>query len=369
MKHKALAVGLGILGSLVIGELGIRIFRNQLFSHSNLILRDFRINRIRKGTFYDPELGWALSQKFAKTERNLVHHRINEKDYRFFFTSFIDGFRATPNSWKANIDQNNFIFTLGDSFTFGGEVNDEETWPTHLQAILKRRVINGGVSLYGLDQSFIQLKRVLKTNKPKLIILSVIEENIARTNRKKRQSSVTGEWVDKPYYVKRGASIEIGNAPIQVPVGEPSLDWGRNILGRSHLMDFFLSRTAFNFWYGMYWGRKIPPEFLTGEEPTDISCFILKDIQELAKKNDFTPVILGQYYWQDPEKAFKNSPLTHAVLNCSRNLGMLTLDLEPDLKSLAEKSPDEYNTLYFPGAHMTNRGNLWVARKIADFLR
>ena len=42
---------------------------------------------------------------------------------------------------------------VGDSFTFGDEVNDGQTWPAQLQQLTGRRVINGGVSGYGFDQT------------------------------------------------------------------------------------------------------------------------------------------------------------------------------------------------------------------------
>lgn len=45
------------------------------------------------------------------------------------------------------------ILAVGDSFTFGDEVDALEAWPAQLQALLGRRVLNGGVTGYGLDQT------------------------------------------------------------------------------------------------------------------------------------------------------------------------------------------------------------------------
>jgi hypothetical protein len=36
---------------------------------------------------------------------------------------------------------------------------DEETWPTQLQRLTGRRVLNGGVTGYGFDQMVLQLRR------------------------------------------------------------------------------------------------------------------------------------------------------------------------------------------------------------------
>ena len=43
------------------------------------------------------------------------------------------------------------ILAVGDSFTFGAEVNDGQTWPAQLKLLTGRRVLNGGVSGYGFD--------------------------------------------------------------------------------------------------------------------------------------------------------------------------------------------------------------------------
>jgi hypothetical protein len=44
------------------------------------------------------------------------------------------------------------ILAIGDSGAFGDEVDDHETWPAHLEIRLERRVLNAGVSAYGIDQ-------------------------------------------------------------------------------------------------------------------------------------------------------------------------------------------------------------------------
>ena len=369
MKRRLVVLGIGVLGSFLLGEIALRLFRHELFSHSNLILRDLKKSPTNRSSRQDPELGWILPWGGKKIDRNLVHHPWGVKDYRLSFTSTERGFRSTPNVWNDLLDETKPILTLGDSFTFGVEVNDEETWPTHLQALVKKKVMNGGVSLYGLDQSFIRLQRYLEKHQPHTVILSVIRENIARTSQKKRRASITGVWVDRPYFVKNGQSLELINTPVPQQEMQPSLGPIRTLLGRSHLFDLIFSQLAFNYWYGIHWGEKLPEAYLTGEDPSEISCLILKEIAALSKKHSFKPVVLGQYYWQNPLGKFKTEPLTQRVLQCARELNLVTLDLEPELKALAESSPDEYNTLYFPGAHMTNRGNAWVAQKLAQVLK
>jgi hypothetical protein len=362
-----IALLFGVFIALLLGELAIRMVHRELFSTSNLISRIFRVNNI-KARPVDSSLGWALPLESERVTLNLSSTGLGGKSFRPYVVKIHQGFRSTPNHWRVPLDDSKLVIALGDSFTFGGEVSDEETWPSHLQALSKLRTTNLGVSLYGLDQSVIRLKRILEIFHPKTVILSVIRESILRTQRKKVILSWTGEWVERPYFLKKAGKLELQNVPIQQNSEPMSLTGIRQWLGRSHLADWLLSRIAFNWWYGMNWGKPIPLEYLTGEDPQDISCLLLESFLELSKKHHFQPVVLGQYYWQDPYKTFESEPLTQAVLQCSKNLGIVTIDLEGKLRELAKKSPEEYNTLYFPGAHMTNRGNWWVANEISKAL-
>lgn len=295
--------------------------------------------------------------------------RFSSPSHRLFKVTTQNGYRFAPNAWKIPLNDKDLIVTLGDSFTFGDEVSDEETWPSHLQALTKIQVLNGGGSLFGLDQSLLRLKTILKTDKPKTVILSVIRESILRTQRKKERVSGTGEWLNRPYFIKRGDILELQNVPVILREDRMPITGIRAWLGRSHLADAVFSRIAFHWWYGVFWGKPVPREYLTGEDPKEISCLLLKSFLELSQQHHFQPVVLGQYYWQDPYKTFQSEPLTRDVLQCAKDLGIRTIDLEDTLRSLAQNSPDEFNTLYFPGAHMTNRGNWWVAQEISQALR
>ena len=72
------------------------------------------------------------------------------------------------------------ILAVGDSFTFGEEVADGESWPADLQRITGRRVLNGGVSGYGFDQIVLRAEALAPVYKPGAIIVAFIADDIRR---------------------------------------------------------------------------------------------------------------------------------------------------------------------------------------------
>src|SRR5580658_4271220 len=68
-------------------------------------------------------------------------------DFRLRIDS--NGLRFTGEEHHTNLPP---ILAVGDSYTFGEDVSDSETWPAYLQRLTGQRVLNGGVSGYGFDQ-------------------------------------------------------------------------------------------------------------------------------------------------------------------------------------------------------------------------
>lgn len=142
----------------------------------------------------------------------------------------------------------------------------------------------------------------------------------------------------------------------------------KDLLGRSVLADFVMSQIAFNYWYGVQWAEDFPRKHFTQEDPVKVSCAILSEFQTLSKQHHFIPIVLGQYYWRDTRSKAPQDVFTQKVLECARMLPIATVDLWKGLEKLRQEDPDEYNTLFFPGHHMTNRGNLWVANQLAPVI-
>ena len=68
------------------------------------------------------------------------------------YTIIEGNIRSNGTTPSQSYQSNKTILAVGDSFTFGDEVNDHEAWPAQLEQLLSHHVINGGVFGYGLDQ-------------------------------------------------------------------------------------------------------------------------------------------------------------------------------------------------------------------------
>ena len=72
------------------------------------------------------------------------------------------------------------VSVYGDSFTFGHEVNDDQTWAHDLSERLGSRVDNWAHSAWGPDQAVLRLRRNLPGERTAVVVLAILSENIAR---------------------------------------------------------------------------------------------------------------------------------------------------------------------------------------------
>ena len=95
------------------------------------------------GYAYDATLGWTTPPNCSSPDYNVDG----------------DGFRLTPTtSFLSGAP----VLATGSSFTLGEEVADSESWPTYLQDLTGRKVLNGGVSGYSLDQTVLRTERLAR---------------------------------------------------------------------------------------------------------------------------------------------------------------------------------------------------------------
>ena len=115
---------------------------------------------------YDTELGWEPQPGSSGV---LMHQPI---------TFSAVGLRNQNNGLQ--VDEGSPILAVGDSYTAGYAVKDDETWPADLERRLRHRVLNGGVHGYGLDQAVLRAEKLAKRFHPHTIVLAFIAHDIDR---------------------------------------------------------------------------------------------------------------------------------------------------------------------------------------------
>ncbi|HEX7116929.1 MAG TPA: hypothetical protein VF193_17515 [Steroidobacter sp.] len=106
-----------------------------------------------------------------------------------------DGFRVSGSQ----APQGPATLAVGDSFTFGDEVSDEDTWPACLQERWATPVLNGGVFGYGAAQAVLRARELERSRRFERIIWSVlVDEDF------ERDALVSRSNMPKPAVIRDG---------------------------------------------------------------------------------------------------------------------------------------------------------------------
>ena len=109
---------------------------------------------------------------------------------------------------------------LGDSFTFGDEVSDDETYSAYLQAMLPTEIINMGMHGYGHDQMLILLKEEGIKYQPDIVILGFLPLDMSRNLLNFRDFG-------KPRFVLERGELKLTGTPVPRPEEILRWDWTR----------------------------------------------------------------------------------------------------------------------------------------------
>src|SRR4051794_30260994 len=163
-----------------------------------------------------------------------------------------DDFSTIDYGIRANFNEKTIrtggILAVGDSFTQGWEVDDDETWPSYLEKLSGVPVVNAGVGGYGTDQIILRAEAMLPIVRPNILIIGFLEADMFRTGH-----SVFG--APKPYFtLERGElryhppDLTEHDAQHAGPLASLALG-ARQALGYSATADYLLARLAPNYWY------------------------------------------------------------------------------------------------------------------------
>lgn len=290
------------------------------------------------------------------------------------------GYSGADNAWntKVTIDQESLrsngvpraadrpveIVAVGDSYTFGDEVSDSESWPALLEAELAISVANGGVFGYGLDQAILRGERLVEKFKPWALVVSFIYGDVRRTQLIQR----TG--VEKPVFRIVEGSLQLDNVPPSR--NRPRIDQigaVRTILGYSYLLDWSMRRGGGAGW----WYSGGFPQVQVHSDGPVVACLLMRRLAQFQEKTGTKMLIVAQYLNRnftlpDHPKSVEELSGSKDLLACAEKEGLATVDTFEALNARYLESPDTFSGRYFLQAHMSKAGNQIVAEQVADAL-
>jgi len=119
-----------------------------------------------------------------------------------------DGFRSNGSG---TIPGSSDVLVVGDSFTFGFQVSDSETWPACLERKLGRGVDNGGVFAYGTAQALRRASLKLAEKSYTTLVLSTLVDPRNGNFQRDRLSYRYG--FPKPAVIHTKNGIELSAVP------------------------------------------------------------------------------------------------------------------------------------------------------------
>jgi hypothetical protein len=251
------------------------------------------------------------------------------------------------------------IVAVGDSFTFGDEVSDADTWPAQLERALGQPVVNGGVFGYGLDQIALRAEDLLADANAAALVVNIVPNDVLRCEYAYRYA-----W--KPWYTVKDGALVLEGVPVpgpdQAPPGEPA---PRRWLRASFLADALYRRLDPEDWL-------LPDSLRMHRRGVEVGALLMERLAALAREHELPLLFAVSWYPRAVPAA------AHPVMERARALGVDVLDLEPVVRAALAAGGGRVADLYRihakPGqpleiGHMTARGNGIVAAAIGERLR
>jgi hypothetical protein len=233
---------------------------------------------------------------------------------------------------------------VGDSFAFGDDVNDADSWPAFLERISGRRVINAGVPGFGLDQAVLRAEQLTPIYAPDIIVVALIPHDVRRC----AMSYWSG--MPKPYFDLDTGALRLNPAPVPPQRAFASL---KRVLAVSVTLDLLFP--TYLHWQG-------PEAVMVHDRSHDVACGLMQRLAAFGRAHRARVIILA--HPQEPESAREDLDITHRVLACAQANDLPTVNLFPVFERL---SPTQRTGLF--AGHLTPEGNRLVATELAALLK
>lgn len=237
------------------------------------------------------------------------------------------------------------ILAVGDSFTYGDEVNDEEAWPAQLQRLTGRRVLNGGVTGYGFDQIVLRAEQLVPLHRPAVVIAGFIENDVVRTE------MASMWWRNKPWFTIENDQLELKG----VPVPDRAIRLPPRL--RHRLNEVLASSPT--------WLQEAVRYHVRVHRRRHGLAICRKLIERLARlraEHAVKIVVMAQYgrpVWRSADEARSHRGVAQALFDAAQQNGFAVLDTFP--RFAAEPNPEKFYLV----SHLGARGNGMIASLLA----
>ncbi len=294
-------------------------------------------------------------------------------EYRYHVTTNQAGFRQTGSDATENHD---FVF-LGDSQTFGVGVNDDQTFAGQTGKLFKQSVLNTACPGYNNIEELQIAKQILKTERPKYLILAFFAGNDPfenYNNRSKREP------------VAQGASLQPKNQ-------KTSFDLKSFLIKKSAIYNLSIRLRQFEVINQLLFKLKVvndvpPPELIVFKKGNDtqkeaffkVTRDILLELNQLALASGthFMIVFIPDRfqveddYWSQWVKKYRLDPNIYDRLEPNRWLTTVAaenqidfLDFTPFLHNQSIRGTQVYWAI---DSHLNADGHLTIANALAGHI-
>ena len=251
-----------------------------------------------------------------------------------------EGLRGTQEYPAARPAGQRRIIALGDSFTFGDGVNDDEVWPAQLASMLpKTDVINLGVSGFGHDQMYFALRERGQRYGADIVLLLFIDADMARNCQ------------DYFCYFKPVARRGEGGFAFQnVPVPHP------DDLGEPFSMVVAVAQALY---------RDQTTEPCDGQDPQEVTAFILDELHALCRKMGSELILVTL-----PDHGVNDASASRFLKDYTRQRHIRLIDQFPafdkECRAMGRERCEQAFVL--PDRHLNGAGNRLLADGIREAL-
>jgi hypothetical protein len=270
------------------------------------------------------------------------------------FTTNAQGFRSTE-AYAARAARGQYrVVCLGDSFTMGFGVSDEETYPARMQAQCPSlQAVNMGQGGYGLDQDYLWYKRDGAPLQPDLLVFALIAQDFYRMN----EDDFIG--YPKPVLRVRDGRLAVDNVPVPQRFGQRTT--------RRRVQAFFEGLGVVRTMRWLARRGPAPKETFDGEvRPESLAAAALA-LDDLAASTRGHQGQLALVYLPTRDRLAKEpTPEAAWMEDYARRANVPFVNLVPEFARLP---PWEIAALFRPDHHYTTRGNRFVAEALLRRLR